>query len=397
MKGTAVTIVIISILAIMMTFLVGCGAEKEGAHEAFILFGVHQNQGVISTSGFEKALLKQCEIPGNNIHLLVIDGNPYELGSYTVPDQGFALLPSQKKANAEDYEKQLMAVLKKAGPKSAEVSYAGALESIGNNVADNTDYDILIYGSGLDTTGSVNYTRNLILYDPQQYTKLLEDNHMLPDLSGAGSVTWFGLGCFDGVRQEKLSSGQYQQFKSQWENYLNGAGVDKGCIHLYAGESSGEPISDELPEVTAVDFPEVDPYASGNEGAASVINESLLGGFSPDTADFLDPAKADAFAAELASNMKTGQWIVCGFTASDSDNNWTRELSLRRAESVKKLLIKNGIDESCLTALGGGTGMGTQYHIDGLGTGSEAQKNRITVICSTDSEQGKDLMQKYYK
>ena len=381
----------------MMTIMTGCGSDEDKSnHETYVIVGVHANQAIINTTEFEESLVDACKISENSIHLIAVDGDAYEAKVYQIPKAGFLLLPSQKKAAAEDYKDQIMRDIKTLKPRAEEVSYAKAFEDIGNNTQGGTTCDIIGYGSLLDTTGSVDYTKNLITLDSESFVKLLEKYELLPDLNHIRSVTLYGVGRCDGKTQEEMTNSQFKRFKQQWVSYFKHAGVPESHIKLFAGTESEAASSDDLPDVTPVDFPDADPYdPQGPESSDNMINDSQLGGFIPDTAEFRNPQKAEELAASLAETMKTGTWVVCGFTAGDTDSEWTRTLSRKRAKGVCGLLTKKGVDANRLIALGGGTGLGTPYHVEGKGIGSEGQVNRITVISRADTENGKMLVQKY--
>lgn len=382
----------------MMMLLTGCGSDKSTAnHETYVFYSVHDHQTQISLDGLKESLLEQCKTPENKIYLIAVDGKPYQVNDYKIPKKGFLLLPSQKEAAATDYRDQIVKEFKKAVALTDEVAYTKAFEDLGNNIKPNTSYDVIVKGTGLDTTGALDFTKNLLMYDPEDVVTILKDNDMIPDLHGVKSISWYGFGNVDGKKQESLSNRQYNQLESIWREYLIAAGVKEEDIHFYKGKEAKNCAQENLPKVTPVDIPDIDPYQDGRiEEEGTIVNDKLFGGFAPDTADFIDPTKASEFAKSLAKDMKTGKWIVCGFTASDIDSEKTKELSKERANSVCSLLKQNGVNPSQLVALGGGTGVGTDYHTKGLGVGEEAQVNRISVICSVESDEGKQLIQKYH-
>lgn len=391
-------------ILIMAMTMSGCGSDKNAVdQETYIFLGVHDHQKQVSLDGFNDALLEQCKIPENRIYLIAIDGEPYQVNEYKIPEEGLLLLPSQKEAAAKDYRNQIVDDFKKAVALSDEVAYTKAFEDLGNNIKPNTKYNVIIEGTGLDTIDALNFTKNLLLYDPEDVISVLKENDMIPNLHGVKSVSWHAFGNVDGSKQKSLSNKQYNQFVKFWKKYLITAGVDEKGIHFYKGKDTKTNVpvnSAKLPKVTPVVLPEIDPYQNkqkddrlGDRGA--IVNDKQFGGFVPDTADFLDQSKAEALAKSLAKEMRTGKWIVCGFTASDIESEKTRSLSMDRAKSVCHLLKQNGVKSSQLIALGGGTGNGTKYHTPGLGVGEEAQKNRITVIVNPETTEGKKLLKEY--
>lgn len=388
-------------LALMLCFIAalmtGCGSTAENT-EIYILYAENENQGSVDKTEFNNAVIEACKNGGAIIHLIEIDGEPYEVRSYTIPERKALLLPSQRKHAAKRYATEILNDCETyAIPIAEEVDYAKAFADIGNNTYEKKDTNIhvLVYGNGLNTAGSFSFCNsNLVMADPEEAVGRMKESGVLPNLSNVDSVSFYGFGSVAGS-QERIPESIFKNYRSIWITYLEEAGAK--ATSMTGGLQSTETVRDtDYPHVSAIDFPEDVAVYDGqlSQTEATVIGEKKIG-FVADTDDFLDRSTAIDIAKTLAGEMRTGQWLVVGFTAGDTDSERTLSLSKGRAEAVAKLLVECGVERNRIKALGAGCGIDSDYHQKGLGVGSEAQVNRITVICRADSNPGEKLRQLY--
>lgn len=77
-------------------------------------------------------------------------------------------------------------------------------------------------------------------------------------------------------------------------------------------------------------------------------------GFNPDSAEFVNPTKANSTLKSLATTLcKTDQTIyVIGSTATFGSTDSSKILSEKRAAAVVQTLVDNGVSEESLVAIG---------------------------------------------
>jgi outer membrane protein OmpA-like peptidoglycan-associated protein len=113
-------------------------------------------------------------------------------------------------------------------------------------------------------------------------------------------------------------------------------------------------VNTDIP-VTPVTLPTVPPFQPCGE---TVLHDGDTVGFLPDQAVFRDPAAARSTLQDLATLIIDGRQLVelVGTTATWGPSEQGRvDLSRRRAEAVKSVLVELGVPADRITTVGAGT------------------------------------------
>lgn len=276
---------------------------------------------------------------------------------------------------------------------------AFSLRSLDNTY---TTRSIICCGTGLGTTGYLNFKNNLLSAEPDAIVEMLKEREALPDLSGI-TVYWIGMGQV-AAPQEKLTPKQAKNLEAIWGAVIEASGgefVPNDYISVSAEHESGK----EFPSVSVIDIPAEKPIVFEPElletapEEDSVFEEPVILGedqieFVGDEATYLYPEEALEVIrpiAEYLENHEKVQLLLIGSTAGDITNEFTLQLSFDRAEAVKNTLIELNIDPDRITTLG--MGSDDPWHIKNAGyDGPVASSNRKVVLIDTQTELANEIM-----
>lgn len=387
--NSVVIIVIMVFTIMMMVLMTSCGSEKT-AHETWILVSKCSNQAEIDMSKVKERLIDDCRVGNNKVYLMSVEGTPVITHTYSIPEQSVLLLPSQKRKNAESYASEILSDVSEIIPSTPEVDYGMALYTVGKSADKNAAVDIYIIGSGLSSTGPLDFH---VGFEPEKVLKQVRKNDAVPDFANNVEQVYFtGLAQVDDPQKE-ITPTAINAMEEIYRSLFTEAGVDPESVTIeLGGKLSSNNKGKSRPSVSVIDVPSV--FSNVN-----ILNDEVFGSFIPDTSEFIDESKAKSTAFSLAEqiNSQSTDYIVAGFTAGDSDNKECLELSQKRANAVCDLLIQAGVSKERLTPLGCGAGYKCDYTVRGLGSGPTAQVNRITILFDKDSDEGKDILKKYGK
>lgn len=213
-------------------------------------------------------------------------------------------------------------------------------------------HTIYILGNGYQTAGAIKMQEPgqfpMTSDEALQLSQSLEDIGALPDLQGA-RVVWYGLGQVDGDRQKPLGQRADDALILFWQDVIsrsNGVLLDEDTHGKVGG---GMPNSNSI-KVTPV------------EGHPCTVVRKLYEKdgvkFKPNSAVFVDPAKAkksakdvaDAFEAASCNSITVHGYAASGvakeeYNAKSEEIDATNiELTLRRAKAFANLLKSVGFD-----------------------------------------------------
>jgi outer membrane protein OmpA-like peptidoglycan-associated protein len=257
---------------------------------------------------------------------------------------------------------------------------------------------IVMIGTGLSTQGIMNFKNNLLSVEPEAVIDMLEEKEEIPDLSGI-TVVWQQLGDVAAPQQE-LSQRQYKRLEELW-----GGIVERGGGEFVYNEIMPLPANEDasFPEVDVVDLPAEAPIAFSEDMFESedentldqpvMLTEKQVR-FVPDSASYLDEKSALKTIRPIADYLvKYDQKsiLLAGTTAGDEDNEESRVLSQKRAETVKASLVAMGINESRIQTIG--LGSSDPWHVPGAGfDGPIASGNRKVVIMDISSDDARKIL-----
>lgn len=396
-----ISIIMTLILAVgCVLSLSGCSFQKANKEPESIalsvVMGAHKNFPKLSyaVQSIQPAVYEACYSYGD-VSTFTVEGKPSICGDYTIERPDKSITDTKRKMLARQNSMSIVSDCSRAAATTEEVDTLAALKLSANDLqaSSASKKEMLVYDSGLCTSGLLNQTANDVLSaDPQTITEKLSDIHALPDLKGI-RVKWVGLGCVAGGQSEIPDSYKYK-LEKLWEKIIVASG---GEIEFDRSPVCGEEAQG-LPDVSPVSFAQdslgIDFTAPEAVSNPVRFDESVIR-FVADKAEFIDPASAEKALepiAEILNNNKSLNIIIAGTTASAGDGY---ELSLRRAETCRDTLVSMGAKESQIECIGLGSSDNC-FHVDDLDSNGRlieeyAKLNRAIYIFSSDSDIAKTV------
>lgn len=335
--------------------------------------------------------------------VISVDGDPEAVfaGSFERSERLKNATREKQKLEAESNTVALLSLLERTMPNDEEVDFLKALrlserlfESLdGSSYATKT---IIVLGTGLNTSGQMNYCNQLLLAEPEVLASELDARSAIPDLSGVSVIFQFSD---TSEPQSPLSDSQHKRLEQQWEAvikhgggtfiskpFLSGTTRDENALpHVSVVELVAEaPIHYEptiLSEPQALDEECVMPENLNSPFSQPVLFSENDIHFVPDSARFLYPDEVDAVLSSVASYLIENESVtllVCGSIAGDVGSG--SGLPAERAQAVKKALEALGVPSSQLVAKGLAPA-DDPFHIKGAGyEGELAAQNRHVFL-----------------
>lgn len=323
-----------------------------------------------------------------DVSAVVVDGDPFLAFNYTIKEPDANVDSAKKKQIATGNTDQIMSDLSNLAGKSPEVDLLSAIQLSADmlrSTESTTEKTMLIYDSGLSTTGMLDFAaQNLIDVPVESIVAQLKAIHEIPDLTDV-HVLWLGCGEVCG-EQQKLSEDYKHKLKAIWEEVLIEGGASD--VDFQYSESSGEEPDTELPDCSTVpvieepmdidkdEMPEITRW----DGESSVR-------FQGDLAEFVDVAAAKEDlrpAAEYLAVNPTESVYIFGMTATITGGGSGIELAEARANACKDVLKEYGVNDKQITVVGLGQ-IDNPLRVDDVDANGNqieelAQKNRAVVM-----------------
>ena len=308
--------------------------------------------------------------------------------------------------DARNKATNLLAVLDQIAAVHPEVDYleglrcaALSLKSLDDTYTSRT---IICCGTGLATTGYLDFQNNLLSAEPAVIVEMLQEREALPDLTGM-TVYWLGMGQV-AAPQEKLPPRQIKNLEAIWRAVVEASGGEF-VPNEYISVAAELDAEEDLPSVSTIDIPEDKPITFEPEiletepVGEAVFDEPVMLGedqveFVGDEATYLYPDRAIETIRPIAEYLEEHEdvrLLLIGSTAGDITDDFTLHLSQERAEAVKDTLIGLNIDADRITALG--LGSDDPWHIKNAGyEGPVASSNRKVVLIDAQTELAQEIM-----
>lgn len=420
-----------AIMVLCLSALIACSKQEESEESTslIVIAGLHSNSRKINAPLQDK--IEQIYEEFGKIGLIVIDGDPTIeqkegsiIGSY---DNSYISESKKAKKNNKEHWRQnylqkqiatLNTEIESLQPDDAEVdtlaAFHEAVKAFNTIVSDNGETkEIIIFDTGLSTSGRLNFLNNEYLSLLTKDTKLSKDDVKnmvdsldstadIPDLSDI-KVSWYGLGAV-AEPQPELSNLQVENLKIIWGEILQRAnadvsdkpGVDSDYGYFFSIISSGI-LSYDQPVSLVINWDNIGN--SDKPDLSSIIEiptDELF--FIPDSAEFRSEEEAQKVLLPYARNLLNYpemQILLVGTTADPSRNGGDVSLSGDRANAVKKCLVDLGIPEGQISVLGWGS-KEPLYNEDEWDNNqfieSIAKTNRRVIILPYDSDLAKELL-----
>ena len=376
----------------------GCEGPQDPQQEICILMGNTKNTREANIGLFEDELIEAAK-KISNVSVIVLDGKPDSCDFKTeLDDSGNIFYSSQDRLREVEYNIILNY------PVEEEVDILSGLESasaiVNSNAKDNKAKQILIYSSGISTCGILNFASesDLIYQKTDDIVTYVSNKLESIDLSDI-DVIWYGLG--DVTDNQTISELERKKLKDIWNAILEKCNAKSITFKKYVASSNSHNkesleqfIKDNDIEVKLrEDYPKVTPAEF--KGYIN-LDESLLE-FKPNDYEFVNTKKAETVLkdyAEVLSDFKGEKIYVIGCTADDGTDEACYRLSVKRANVVKDILCKYGMNESNLEVIGIGKypigGNNSKWRVDDSDKSNATQSlNRKVMLIMENSDEGK--------
>ena len=349
------------------------------------------NSSYVSNLIYEAAL---CD--GSSAVLIEADGSPYTVDAFTFSVKE-NVSKSKKQAMARQAVNKVIQIANTSYPKTAEVNTLKALNESARNIDRNAEVKTVIYlGSALQTCGELPFSRqNLLEADPDAVIEQLKEMKAIPEFPEGTTVIFAGVGDV-ALPQKELSYENVSALKEIWKRVCEEGGANVKFITA-TPTSNFDPSA--YPEVSIVKVKE--KYVKGkklsldDEKAFEFDAETIP--FEPDSYKLADPDGTKELLLPLVNQLKESghKILVCGTTATVGKNEDCILFSEKRSNSLAELMIGMGLDKDQIKIMG--LGYDNKYHVpdlssDGSLNEKEAQKNRLVIIMSQDSEEAISLL-----
>ncbi|MEJ2888077.1 OmpA family protein [Actinomycetospora aeridis] len=311
------------------------------------------------------------------ITLIDLDGRPTSAGSETYSsDAGNAIA-------AEDDRNQFLGGFGEAltgmRAQAPEADVLSALDLAGRSAGGNRPGTVVLVDSGLSTVAPLDFRqRGLLDAPPAETVEALRASNALPGLQGV-TVVLAGLGDV-AEPQTALSPAQRSSLVALWTAVAEAGGAS--CVAVVDEPRGGEAPSD-VPPVSVVDVP---PPPRITPGQTTALPDDNSVGFQPDTAEFRDRNAARGVLTPFAQFLTESpgrRLALTGTSARAGTPAGQVDLSTRRAEAVKALLVELGAPADRISTRGVGSqfpGYVNDVGPDGRQLPGPASANRTVIV-----------------
>ncbi len=405
------------IIALALAFILvgatftGCSGKvsNEETSNTVYIVGRHANAQppAINESTIESSV--QSAIDNNTLlSVIELDGNPtVEKDNRFKFNLKKNVSSTIKKKYVSKMTNKVIETFNNLTPKVAEVDILKAIEIAANelNSSDaNTDYakHIVVYSTGVQTTGLIDMTKFNILSSKETVNEVVEQlsaKQALPNLEGI-TIDWYNLNQVSG-EQKEFTAKMESNNEYLWGTLIAKAGgkVDFKSDNATADDRTNYDVGVSVVPVTE-DSLNVQEY---NKDSSVVFTTDEIA-FKSDSVEFVDEKQASQAVTKIINYMlynKDYNLLLAASTATVPPQNKCESFSKKRAEAVKSLIISrsdNQIDSSRITTIG--MGYENPYHVsDTSKNGSlieeKAKQNRAVYAMNKDSTEAKQLIAQF--
>ena len=328
----------------------------------------------------------------------------------------------KKKVNKELWQssineqaKEVVSDIDTAVPDSSESNMLAALQTavdvlefLESSYDGNVTKEIIIFDTGLSTSGALNFligdaykllfSKGKISEDENSMNAVasliqdLDSHAELPRLNDI-TVKWFGIGTV-AAPQDDLTQLQITNLQYIWQELLHACGAN-------TQESKND--TDSYFQTALTTLPQsydysVTPVIFWPDAEIKIPTQKL--GFQKNSAEFKSLDEAMDILKPYANNLANypdQEILIVGTTANDHKDNLYPTLSEDRAQAVRKILIELGISKERIKVLGLGykSPWYKQEWNEGVFDEQIAAENRAVYILSMDSSRAINLCQQY--
>lgn len=419
-KTINIALLFICVLVLVST-LAGCSKESandtpaEKTAVCFVVGGHANSQGLNMNSPLVQDTIYNTVRNYGFIGVVNADGKPEVIhaASYDIDAKYKCASKDKLDMDARAKATNIVVSMQNVVANDPEVDYLEALRLAVRTLSALEGYDskkIIALGTGLSTTGVLDFNNNLISAEPDVVVTLLNEKSEIPDFSGI-TVYWQQLGDV-AAPQKDLTSAQ----RVKLQEIYGGLVEESGGTFIY-NEIIANPVNNDtqFPAVTPVSLPDDTPIyfapeafempepedeetvAEENVFEEPVILTEEQVTFIGDKAEYLHPEEAMKTLQPIADyliNHPSITILLAGTTAGDTDSDFSLSLSLSRGKAVMNSLVDLGVDADRIIAVGLGSTK-DPWHIWGAGyDGAAASSNRKVVLLDADSDTALEILER---
>lgn len=410
MKKTISILIAFVLILSIITILTGCNDHgdnnvKKHAGKAavcYVIANTANSKGLNFNSPLVQDTVYRTVRNYGFIAVINADGNPeiVHATSYDLEDKYKSASKEKLDMDARSKTTNIVLSMQSIIADDPEVDYLESLRLAVRTLSSLDGYEtksIVLMGTGLSTSGVMNFSNNLISAEPETVVNLLNEKSEIPDFSG---ITVYSQQLGDvAAPQQDLTSAQRNKLEK-----IYGGIVETGGGDFVYNDIIANPVDDtkqyptvtpvKLPADTPIEFEDVD-FEENDLDEPIIFTEEKIG-FVADKAEFLDQHGANETlrpVAEFLVNHPAVSIVLVGTTAGDTDSDFTLKLSKQRAEAVKTALTEFGVTADRITALGLGSEK-DPWHVYNAGyEGAAASGNRKVVLLDASSERAVSLLE----
>ena len=394
--------------AVILCCCTGCSSKETSCSEfsaektdvVFVL-GCGNNRGRnLVQSAFEnykvRDVLDVVAEYGGTVTFITNEGEP-QVNTTAIDPLSAAYSPAQKKKIVGERTAQIITAAKSAKAKTAETNLIKAVRTAGGCLANSNAKQKVIFiidNALMQTDGIINLsTIDLTAVENNQIVRYLEEERVFDgylDLDGA-QIQWIGFSATGGSQRE-MTPEITLKMEELWTEVFAKAGA---ALTINSSvDTGGAQDNRKLPFVSAVYIPQ----ETFDLAAVQRIDEDKLL-FLPDSTEFADEQAADntimPFVNFLNSNPDVNV-VIAGMTATQPNADACRELSYKRAEKVRDLMVEKGISADRIFVAGLGCEPNDyrtkDMNADGTFDEAAAKHNRCILIADADCDEGRELL-----
>lgn len=408
MKKTISMILILACVIALVSTLAGCSgngvkAPAEKAAVCYVIANTANSKGLNFNSPLVQDTVYSTVRNYGFISVVNADGKPeiVHATSYDLEDKYKSASEEKLDMDARSKATNIILSMQSIMADDPEVDYLESLRLAVRTLSSLEGYDsktIVLMGTGLSTTGVMNFSNNLISAEPEMVINLLNEKSEIPDFKG---ITVYSQQLGDvAAPQQELTSAQRIKLEK-----IYGGIVETGGGNFVYNEIIANPVDDtkQYPTVTPVKLPSDAPISFEEvvfeeenifEEPVFLTEEKI--GFVADKDVFLNPSEASETlrpVAEYLASHPSISIVLAGTTAGDSDSDFTLTLSRKRAETVKNALIDLGVSADRIITIGLGSEK-DPWHVYNAGyDGAAASGNRKVVLLDASSERAASILE----
>lgn len=408
MKKIISIILMLACVITLVSTLAGCSgngvkAPAEKAAVCYVIANTANSKGLNFNSQLVQDTVYSTVRNYGFIAVVNTDGKPeiVHAASYDLEDKYKSASKEKLDMDARSKATNIILSMQSIMADDPEVDYLESLRLAVRTLSSLEGYDsktIVLMGTGLSTTGVMNFSNNLISAEPEMVINLLNEKSEIPDFTG---ITVYSQQLGDvAAPQQELTSAQRIKLEK-----IYGGIVETGGGNFVYNEIIANPVDDtkQYPSVTPVKLPSDTPISFEEvafekenifEEPVFLTEEKI--GFVADKDVFLNPSESSETlrpVAEYLASHPSISIVLAGTTAGDSDSDFTMTLSKQRAEAVKDALIQLGVSADRIITLGLGSEK-DPWHVYNAGyDGAAAAGNRKVVLLDASSERAASILE----